>query len=129
MIMFCIMCGAAGGPRWEPESPRRSISTTQKIRSIGREARVNQLISERLEHWKARMRERGEHTCTHMHSASMNPGWQQYPVDAHWRRRHADAPVMVCTAPSANQSQAAQGRENTSNNVLEDMTEVKLETG
>lgn len=63
MIIFCIMCGAAGGPRWEPESPRRSISTTQKIRSIGREARVNQLISERLEHWKAHMRERGEHTC------------------------------------------------------------------
>ena len=35
------------------------MSTTQKIRSIGREARVNQLISERLEHWKAAMRERG----------------------------------------------------------------------
>lgn len=37
------------------------MSTTQKIRSIGREARVNQLISERLEHWKAAMRERGIH--------------------------------------------------------------------
>ena len=49
----------AGGPRWEPTSPRSSMSTTQKIRSIGREARVNQLISERLEHWKASMRERG----------------------------------------------------------------------
>jgi len=36
------------------------MSTTQKIRSIGREARVNELISERLEHWKATMRERGE---------------------------------------------------------------------
>ena len=50
---------SAGGPRWEPTSPRSSMSTTQKIRSIGREARVNQLISERLEHWKAAMRERG----------------------------------------------------------------------
>ncbi len=40
-------------------SPRTSISTTQKIRSIGREARVNELISERLGHWKAAMRERG----------------------------------------------------------------------
>ena len=49
-----------GGPRWEPTSPRSSMSTTQKIRSIGREARVNQLISERLEHWKAAMRERGK---------------------------------------------------------------------
>ena len=36
------------------------MSTTQKIRSIGREARVNELISERLERWKATMRERGE---------------------------------------------------------------------
>ncbi len=62
MFMFCVVCGAAGGPRWEPESPRRSISTTQKIRSIGREARVNQLISERLKYWKAHMRERGEQT-------------------------------------------------------------------
>lgn len=49
----------AGGPRWEPTSPRSSMSTTQKIRAIGREARVNQLISERLDYWKAAMRERG----------------------------------------------------------------------
>ena len=55
---------SAGGPRWEPTSPRSSMSTTQKIRSIGREARVNQLISERLEHWKAAMRERGASTIT-----------------------------------------------------------------
>ena len=40
-------------------SPRESISTTQKIRSIGREARVNELISERLDHWKALLRVRG----------------------------------------------------------------------
>ena len=53
----------AGGPRWEPTSPRSSMTTTQKIRSIGREARVNQLISERLEHWKAAMRERGAFQC------------------------------------------------------------------
>lgn len=76
-----------------------------------------------------------------MHSASMNPGWKQYsgwkrypgwvqyPGDAHWHRRHADAPVMVCTASAASQSQAAQGRENTSTNVLEDMTGVKVKTG
>ncbi|CAL8468092.1 g7631 [Coccomyxa elongata] len=49
-----------GGTRWGASSPRTSISTTQKIRSIGREARVNELISERLDHWKAAMRERGE---------------------------------------------------------------------
>ncbi|EIE20699.1 hypothetical protein COCSUDRAFT_57268 [Coccomyxa subellipsoidea C-169] len=49
-----------GGARWGPSSPRTSISTTQKIRSIGREARVNELISERLDHWKAAMRKRGE---------------------------------------------------------------------
>ena len=62
-----------GGPGWEPTSPRSAMSTTQKIRSIGREARVNQLISERLEHWKAAMRERG-HTlalfCFKMYSAT-----------------------------------------------------------
>ena len=56
-----------GGPRWEPTSPRSSMSTTQKIRSIGREARVNQLISERLEHWKAAMRERGKTLLVQLH--------------------------------------------------------------
>lgn len=60
-------------------SPRTSISTTQKIRSIGREARVNELISERLDHWKAAMRERGAHTlraldcCRVCSPLSLNP--------------------------------------------------------
>ena len=56
--------GAGGAPvagsRWGATSPtQQTISTTQKIRSIGREARQNQLISERLNEWKATMRERG----------------------------------------------------------------------
>ena len=64
-----------------------------------------------------------------MHSASMDPGWEQYPTNAHSRRVHAEAPIMACTASSAIQSQAAQGRDNTSNNLLEDMAEVKLKAG
>ena len=51
--------GAGGGSRRASSSPSQVVSTTQKIRSIGREARQNQLISERLSHWKADMRERG----------------------------------------------------------------------
>ena len=47
--------------RRNPSSPRGEISTTLKIRSLGREAAANELISERLNHWKAVMRERGAH--------------------------------------------------------------------
>jgi len=49
------------GSVWAPSSPRSAMHTTLKIRSIGREARVNELISERLEHWKQAMRDRGIH--------------------------------------------------------------------
>ncbi|KAK9822629.1 hypothetical protein WJX81_000355 [Elliptochloris bilobata] len=55
--------GAAGARR-NPSSPRGEISTTLKIRSLGREAAANELISERLNHWKAAMRERGEELRT-----------------------------------------------------------------
>ncbi|DBA96975.1 TPA: hypothetical protein ACH3X1_001299 [Trebouxia sp. C0004] len=37
-----------------------SPSTTQKIRSINREAQRNDMIKQRLDHWKADMREKGE---------------------------------------------------------------------
>ncbi|KAL3152607.1 hypothetical protein ABBQ32_001625 [Trebouxia sp. C0010 RCD-2024] len=37
-----------------------SPSTTQKIRSINKEAQKNDMIKERLDHWKAEMREKGE---------------------------------------------------------------------
>ena len=53
--------------RRNPSSPRGEISTTLKIRSLGREAAANELISERLNHWKAVMRERGALAC-HMPS-------------------------------------------------------------
>ena len=42
-----------------------SPSTTQKIRSINREAQKNDMIKERLDHWKAEMRsETAPHTRT-----------------------------------------------------------------
>ena len=50
------------GSRWSMSGTpnAQAISTTQKIKSISREARQNQLISERLNEWQAKMRGRGE---------------------------------------------------------------------
>lgn len=50
------------GSRWSTSGTpiTQAISTTQKIKSISREARQNQLISERLNEWQAKMRGRGE---------------------------------------------------------------------
>ena len=50
---------ACPGARRNLSSPRGEILTTLRIRSLGREAAANALISERLNHWKAAMRERG----------------------------------------------------------------------
>jgi hypothetical protein len=50
---------APPGARRNPSSPRGELLTTAKIRSLGREAAANELICERLNHWKAVMRERG----------------------------------------------------------------------
>ena len=49
------------GSRWSTSGTpnAQAISTTQKIKSISREARQNQLISERLNEWQAKMRGRG----------------------------------------------------------------------
>lgn len=87
-----------GGPRWEPTSPRSSMSTTQKIRSIGREARVNELIRERLEHWKAAMRERGPSLALlycHMYYA-IN---RAYPSPAHGLRHQVSSDSLVKACP------------------------------
>ena len=52
-----IFAQVAGGEQLAP--PSRQSAPPKKIKSIGREARQNQLISERLSVWKATMRERG----------------------------------------------------------------------
>ena len=81
--------GAGGvpvaGSRWGATSPtQQTISTTQKIKSIGREARQNQLISERLSEWKATMRERGSWALFRMTmktvTTAIQPHWRSFPV-------------------------------------------------
>ena len=74
------------------------MSTTQKIRSIGREARVNQLISERLEHWKAAMRERGQSLAllySHMPFAISHT----YPNPAHGLKHQVNSGSLVKACP------------------------------
>ena len=65
--------------RRNPSSPRGEISTTLKIRSLGREAAANELISERLNHWKAVMRERGADGLPHAKQSW--PWWEQRSGD------------------------------------------------
>ncbi len=71
---------AAPGARRNPSSPRGELLTTAKIRSLGREAAANELICERLNHWKAVMRERGAprpachvRPCAHAHARLYPP--------------------------------------------------------
>lgn len=52
------------GSRWSTSgTPTNQVAnTTQRIKSISREARQNELISERLNEWQAKMREKGKLT-------------------------------------------------------------------
>ena len=61
------------GSRWSTSGTpsNQAISTTQKIKSISREARQNELISERLNEWQAKMRGRGV-VCLHRKSGVHN---------------------------------------------------------
>ena len=67
---------ASTGSRWGIGTPNTQ-TTTQKIKSISREARQNELISDRLKEWKSKMRERGQ-PLTPLSNNLQCPSWVFY---------------------------------------------------